>query len=136
MNERLKIFINSLIVNLRVKSQADFASKIGIARSQLSEILSGKRKVTESLVNKIHSSYPYLNKEWLTNGEGEMIIGVIQNNENGDNINGHSVTINKTEGDYLELIKSLTAQLAVSQQQVSVSQEQMNRLITIIENKL
>lgn len=136
MNERLKIFINSLIVNLRVKSQADFASKIGIARSQLSEILSGKRKVTESLVNKIHSSYPYLNKEWLTNGEGEMMIGVIQNNENGDNINGHSVTINKTEGDYLELIKSLTAQLAVSQQQVSVSQEQMNRLITIIENKL
>lgn len=136
MNERLKIFINSLIVNLRVKSQADFASKIGIARSQLSEILSEKRKVTESLVNKIHSSYPYLNKEWLTNGEGEMMIGVIQNNENGDNINGHSVTINKTEGDYLELIKSLTAQLAVSQQQVSVSQEQMNRLITIIENKL
>lgn len=136
MNERLKIFINSLIVNLRVKSQADFASKIGIARSQLSEILSGKRKVTESLVNKIHTSYPYLNKEWLTNGEGEMMIGVIQNNENGDNINGHSVTINKTEGDYLELIKSLTAQLAVSQQQVSVSQEQMNRLITIIENKL
>ena len=136
MNERLKIFINSRIVNLRVKSQADFASKIGIARSQLSEILSGKRKVTESLVNKIHSSYPYLNKEWLTNGEGEMMIGVIQNNENGDNINGHSVTINKTEGDYLELIKSLTAQLAVSQQQVSVSQEQMNRLITIIENKL
>lgn len=136
MNERLKIFINSLIVNLIVKNQADFALKIGIARSQLSEILSGKRKVTESLVNKIHNLYPHLNKEWLINGDGEMKAGVIQNNENGDNINGHSVTINKTEGDYLEIIKSLTAQLAVSQQQASVSQEQMNRLITIIENKL
>lgn len=136
MNERLKIFINSLIVNLIVKNQADFALKIGIARSQLSEILSGKRKVTEPLVNKIHNLYPHLNKEWLINGDGEMMVGVIQNNENGDNINGHSVTINKTEGDYLEIIKSLTTQLAVSQQQVSVSQEQMNRLITIIENKL
>lgn len=136
MNERLKIFINSLIVNLIVKNQADFALKIGIARSQLSEILSGKRKVTESLVNKIHNLYPHLNKEWLINGDGEMMVGIIQNNENGDNINGHSVTINKTEGDYLEIIKSLTAQLTVSQQQVSVSQEQMNRLITIIENKL
>lgn len=136
MNERLKIFINSLIVNLIVKNQADFALKIGIARSQLSEILSGKRKVTESLVNKIHNLYPHLNKEWLINGDGEMKVGVIQNNENGDNINGHSVTINKTEGDYLEIIKSLTAQLAVSQQQASISQEQMNRLITIIENKL
>lgn len=136
MNERLKIFINSLIVNLIVKNQADFALKIGIARSQLSEILSGKRKVTESLVNKIHNLYPHLNKEWLINGDGEMMVGIIQNNENGDNINGHSVTINKTEGNYLEIIKSLTAQLTVSQQQVSVSQEQMNRLITIIENKL
>ena len=129
MNERLKIFVNHLIVNLTIKSQADFASKLGIARSQFSEILSGKRKVTEKLVNRIHNLYPLLNKEWLTNGTGEMLTGVIQNNEHGDNINGHSVTINKTEGDYLEVIKSLTSQLATSQ-------EQMNRLITIIETKL
>ena len=129
MNERLKIFVNFLIVNLIVRSQADFASKIGVARSQFSEILSGKRKITEKLVNKIHDLYPNLNKEWLTTGEGEMLIGVIQNNENGDNINGHSVTINKQEGDYLDIIKSLTAQL-------TKSQEQMDRLITIIENKL
>lgn len=129
MNERLKIFVNFLIVNLIVRSQADFASKIGVARSQFSEILSGKRKITEKLVNKIHDLYPSLNKEWLTTGEGEMLIGVFQNNENGDNINGHSVTINKQEGDYIDIIKSLTTQL-------TKSQEQMDRLITIIENKL
>lgn len=88
-------------------------------------------------LNNVLRLFPELNREWLIYGEGEMLnTSVSQTNTNGDNINGHSVTINKTEGDYLEIIKSLTAQLAVSQQQVSVSQEQMNRLITIIENKL
>ena len=129
MNERLKIFVNFLIVNLTVRSQADFASKIGVARSQFSEILNGKRKITEKLVNRIHDLYPNLNREWLINGDGEMLNGVIQNNENGDNIHGNSVTVNKSEGDYLEIIKSLTSQL-------TKSQEQMDRLITIIENKL
>jgi len=136
MNERLKIFVNFLIVNLTVRSQADFASKIGVARSQFSEILNGKRKITEKLVNRIHDLYPNLNREWLINGDGEMLNGVIQNNENGDNIHGNSVTVNKAEGDYLEIIKNLTSQLSRSQEQISKSQEQMDRLITIIENKL
>lgn len=52
---------------------------------------------------------------------------VIQNNESGDNINGHSVTVNKTEKDYLEIIKKQSDQL-------SKSQEQIDRLLSIIEN--
>lgn len=131
MNERLRVFVNYLIVNLIIKSHADFAGRLGIARSQFSEILSGKRKVSKSLVNKIHNLFPDINTSWLLTGEGEMLSRTIiqQNNQNGDNIQGASVTINKQEGDYLEIIKNLTSQL-------SKSQEQMDRLITIIENKL
>ena len=87
-------------------------------------------------LNNVLTLFPELNREWLLYGEGEMINPIVnQTNTSGDNIQGHSVTINKTEGDYLEIIKSLTSQLSVSQQQISVSQEQINRLITIIENK-
>ena len=137
MNERLRMLVNFLTINLLVKSQADFALKIGIAKSQLSEILSGKRAVTQKLVNRIHSIFLNVNPNWILTGEGEMITGnITQVNESGDNINGHSVTIHKTEGDYLEIIKSLTNQLSKSQEQISKSQEQMDRLITIIENKL
>ena len=136
MNERLKIFVNFLIVNLIIKNQADFAAKIGIARSQFSEVLSGKRKITENLVNKIHSSYPFLNKNWLTDGEGDMLGGVVQNNQNGDNINGNSVTIHKQDGEMVDVIRSLVAQLSTNQQQISKNQEQIDRLITLIENKL
>lgn len=88
-------------------------------------------------LNNVLKIFPELNREWLIYGEGEMITGnITQVNESGDNINGHSVTIHKTEGDYLEIIKSLTNQLSKSQEQISKSQEQIDRLITIIENKL
>lgn len=72
--------------------------------------------------------FPELNREWLLYGEGEMLNPkVIQNNQNGDNIQGHSVTVNKTEKDYLEIIKRQSEQL-------SKSQEQIDRLLSIIEN--
>lgn len=81
-------------------------------------------------LSNVLKMFPELNRNWLIYGEGEMLSNsIIQNNENGDNIQGNSVTINKQEGDYLEIIKSLTSQL-------TKSQEQMDRLITIIENKL
>ena len=136
MNERLKIFVNFLIVNLTIKNQADFAANIGIAKSQFSEVLSGKRKITENLVNKIHNSYPSLNKNWLSTGEGEMLTSVIQNNKNGDNIQGNTITINKKDGEMHDVIMSLVAQLSTNQQQISKNQEQIDRLITLIENKL
>lgn len=114
------------------------AEEVGLKTVQtLYDIRNGKHGISKEVANKIKGKYLNINLNWLLTGEGEMIAGTVtQNNENGDNINGHSVTINKTEGDYLEIIKSLTSQLSKSQEQISKSQEQMDRLITIIENKL
>lgn len=79
-------------------------------------------------LNNVLTMFPELNREWLLYGEGEMLNPkVIQNNQNGDNIQGHSVTVNKTEKDYLEIIKRQSEQL-------SESQEQIDRLLSIIEN--
>lgn len=79
-------------------------------------------------LNNVLTMFPELNREWLLYGEGEMLNPKgIQNNQNGDNIQGHSVTVNKTEKDYLEIIKRQSEQL-------SKSQEQIDRLLSIIEN--
>lgn len=129
IKERIYTFIKYKDITVK-----KFEEMCGLSNGYISSMRKGFG--TEKL-NNVLKLFPELNREWLIYGEGEMLNNTInQTNTNGDNINGHSVTINKTEGDYLELIKSLTAQLTVSQQQVSVSQEQMNRLITIIENKL
>lgn len=129
IKERIYTFIKYKDISVK-----KFEELCGLSNGYISSMRKGFG--TDKL-NNVLRLFPELNREWLIYGEGEMLnTSISQTNTNGDNINGHSVTINKTEGDYLEIIKSLTAQLAVSQQQVSVSQEQMNRLITIIENKL
>lgn len=78
-------------------------------------------------LNNVLTMFPELSRDWLIYGEGEMLNPqVIQNNQHGDNIHGHSVTVNKTEKDYLEIIKTQAEQL-------SKSQEQIDRLLSIIE---
>ena len=81
----------------------------------------------EDKLNNVLNMFPELNRDWLIYGEGEMLNPkVFQNNQNGDNINGHSVTVNKTEKDYLEIIK-------MQAEQLRKSQEQIDRLLSIIE---
>lgn len=88
-------------------------------------------------LNNVLNQFPELSREWLLYGEGEMLKtqknseiaqNVIQNNQNGDNIQGQQVTIQKDENDYLVIIK-------MQAEQLSKSQEQIDRLISIIEKR-
>lgn len=66
-------------------------------------------------LNNVLKMYPELNREWLLYGEGQMI---------GDAISYDAPK--GTEKDYIEIIKT-------SQDQLCKSQEQIDRLISIIE---
>lgn len=71
----------------------------------------------KTISDKLH-----INIQWITTGEGDMTSEnrVVQQNQSGDNINGHSVTVNKTETDsFIELLKK--------------KDEQIDRLLSIIE---
>ncbi len=67
MKERLLKFLNSQ--NL---SSARFAEIIGVQPSGISHILSGRNKPGFDFIQKILSSYPSLNAEWLIIGKGNM----------------------------------------------------------------
>lgn len=104
------------------------AKEIGLKSVQtLYDIRDGKHGISKDVAEKIQAKYLNINIAWLLAGEGEMLNpSIVQNNQNGDNINGHSVTVNKTEKDYLDIIKAQS-------EQISKSQEQIDRLLTIIE---
>ena len=103
-------------------------TECGLSKGLIGQARTGKSDLGKKTVEKILITYQDLSRVWLLTGEGEMLNAkVIQNNESGDNINGHSVTVNKTEKDYLEIIKKQSDQL-------SKSQEQIDRLLSIIEN--
>ena len=123
-SERIKEFRKFTGLNF-----SKLAEEIGLNTVQtLYDIKNGKHGISKDVAEKIQAKYLNINIAWLLTGEGEMLIEnpVVQNNQHGDNIHGHSVTVNKTEKDYIEIIKTQAEQL-------SKSQEQIDRLLSIIE---
>lgn len=118
MNERITYFIDSLGISV-----SEFERVCNLSNGAVSKMGDNTRTST---LDKISNAYPALNVNWLRTGEGEMLkAGVYQYNQNGDNLNDQSVTIHKSD-ELLEVLKTQSAQLAKSQ-------EQIDRLLAIIE---
>lgn len=135
--DRYKILMRYVVSVGIAPSQKAFGAMLGYNNeSSFSQILTGKAKEPKDFMFKLKSNIPGLNTDWIQTGEGEMIPQVVQTNQNGDNINGKTVKVTKDSSDkYLEVILKQADQLSVSQAQISKSQEQIDRLITLIENK-
>lgn len=53
-------------------SASSFAEKIGVQRSSISHILSGRNKPSLDFVMKVLSSFPEVDLYWLLNGKGNF----------------------------------------------------------------
>jgi transcriptional regulator with XRE-family HTH domain len=58
------------IMELHGESASSFAEKIGVQRSSISHILSGRNKPSLDFVLKILSAFPDVELYWLLNGKG------------------------------------------------------------------
>jgi transcriptional regulator with XRE-family HTH domain len=58
------------IITFYSLSAATFADKIGVQRSSISHILSGRNRPSLEFVMKVLSSFPEVNLYWLLNGTG------------------------------------------------------------------
>ena len=56
-------------------TQLEFANKIGRPQSNVSQILSGQRRVPRGFSTDIIEAFPHLRKEWLLFGDGTMYDG-------------------------------------------------------------
>lgn len=54
------------------ESASSFAEKIGVQRSSISHILSGRNKPSLDFVLKVLSSFPEVELYWLMNGKGKF----------------------------------------------------------------
>jgi hypothetical protein len=128
--DRYKILMRHIVSSGIAPSQKAFAALLGYSNeSSFSQIINEKVKEPKDFIHKIKRLVPGLNTEWLQTGEGEMISQVVQTNQNGDNINGKTVKVTKDSSD--KLIEVILEQ----SKQISKSQEQIDRLISIIEQK-
>ncbi len=67
MEKRLLLFLQSEDLN-----PTRFADKIGVQRSSISHILSGRNKPSYDFLLKTLEAFPLLNAEWLLTGKGKM----------------------------------------------------------------
>lgn len=58
-----------LILKMHSMSPAAFADKIGVQRSNVSHVLSGRNKPGLDFLNKIILNFPRVNAHWLLSGE-------------------------------------------------------------------
>lgn len=73
MNQRLRQIIDRLKNERKVYTDADFARLAEVSRSELSQMLTGKRPVSKRIVNTLLTEFPEISEEWLRTGEGDML---------------------------------------------------------------
>ncbi len=54
-------------------SPSDFAEAIGVQRSSISHLISGRNKPSLEFIQKIFSRFPEINPEWMLTGNGDML---------------------------------------------------------------
>ena len=132
MNQRIKEAINFLKQQREVLSAGEFASEVGIGKSQLSEVISGKRKVSEKYILKILSRFPQFSEEWLRYGQGEMLSNIASAGNHavalaGDDIKKNTISVNTDK-----TISMLVAELSAQRQLTEKVIDQNTDLIAII----
>ncbi|MCX7549488.1 helix-turn-helix domain-containing protein [Xanthomarina sp. F2636L] len=60
------------VIDYYNESASSFAEKIGVQRSSISHILSGRNKPSLDFVLKVLSSFPEVELYWLLNGKGQF----------------------------------------------------------------
>jgi transcriptional regulator with XRE-family HTH domain len=63
--------IQEILTKERISS-SQFADRIGVQRSSVSHVLSGRNKPGFDFIQKILVAFPEINGDWLITGSGEM----------------------------------------------------------------
>jgi len=79
MNNKEFIIRLKKILECYSENASSFAGKIGVPRSSISHLLSGRNKPSLEFILKILSAYPEIDLYWLVNGKGNF---PIQKNKN------------------------------------------------------
>jgi len=60
------------VIDFYSESASSFAEKIGVQRSSISHVLSGRNKPSLDFVMKVLHTYPEVELYWLMNGKGDF----------------------------------------------------------------
>lgn len=95
-----------LLIKARNLTAAQFAEKIGVQKSSISHIISGRNNASLDFIQKVLVSFPEVNMEWLMFGKGPLYKdGDLGLNPNND---GALTTIQPSIQPSMDLFSELT----------------------------
>lgn len=154
-NERVKKIVDWLIYMGYATSRKELAELIGYKDTSLSQIENGKVNVSSKFAKNLSNLDSRINESWIMSGEGEMLLESdinVQNNNGGNNqqgkLNTQNINSEKVFKDFMASLKGQNEITLKSMEQtskaiestnkalaeISKQREQMDRLISMIEN--
>lgn len=136
-------------------SRKELAELIGYKDTSLSQIENGKVNVSSKFAKNLSNLDSRINESWIMSGEGEMLLESdinVQNNNGGNNqqgkLNTQNINSEKVFKDFMASLKGQNEITLKSMEQtskaiestnkalaeISKQREQMDRLISMIEN--
>lgn len=92
MDEQIK-----KLMDVKNLSATQFSDEIGIQRSSLSHVLSGRNKPSLDFMIKIKSRFPEINLDWLLMGTGKMIEQKIPEHKEIEKVKKNETTENSSD---------------------------------------
>lgn len=92
------------------ETASSFADKIGVQRSSISHILSGRNKPSLDFVLKVLSQFPEVELYWLLNGKGSFpkeVETITKTETKENNLNKQSVNVSQTQSQTSKKIKRI-----------------------------
>lgn len=113
-------------------SPSDFAEEIGVQRSSISHLISGRNKPSLEFIQKILYRFSEINPEWILNGKGEMLKnGILP--ETGTLPFGNSPV--KDNEELLGAIKRESPRLTARKKVVDPEERQVEKIIYLYKDK-
>jgi phage repressor protein C with HTH and peptisase S24 domain len=72
VSERFVKCAEYLIETRKLRNQAELVRLLGLSKGYVSQLMSGKREPSETIVGNLCARFPELNAQWIMTGAGEM----------------------------------------------------------------
>jgi len=124
--------INRILLILKTQnlSSSQFADEIGVQRSSISHILSGRNNPSLEFVTKILKRFPEINSDWIIFGKGSMYRG----SDSKTDSETKEIRKNTSEPDLFNLIETEQVDIQAIKTEVSI-QENENAILNEVNDK-
>lgn len=114
-------------------SQVQLSTEIGLAQGYISELEKGKKQITDEVILKLYDRYGHdLVDEWMQ--EPPVVQQTVEGEINNFSGTG-DVSVQSGNSIPMEAFNKMLAELAEQRKIVSKSQEQIDRLLNLLEKK-